>query len=75
MAARRFDFVVTDLGDASSIAAAATANGGQVVPVVAKDADKGAFATYPAVIRAGKSLAYLGTLDAAMAGRAVASAR
>ncbi len=75
MAARRFDFVIGGLGDASSVAATATAHGAQFVPVVPKDAEKGALATYPTLIRSGKSLAYLGALDAVMARHGVASTR
>jgi hypothetical protein len=71
LAAGRYDFVLTDLEDAASVAEAAgrAAGAPDVVPVVS-DADDATFRSsrqrYPLVIEAGRSRSYLSALDSAM---------
>ena len=71
LAAGRYDFVLTDLPDTGVVARAAGSGSGapEIVPVAYK-ASEGALrstrASYPVVIKAGKSLSYLSALDAAM---------
>jgi hypothetical protein len=77
LAAGRYDFVLTDLPDTGVVTRAANSAPGapEVVPVAYKPTEaalRETRATYPVVIKAGKSLSYLSALDAAMGKRKAA---
>ena len=71
LAGGHYDFVLTDLADATPVAREAGSVPGApgIVPVAHKAGEaalRDSRATYPVVIQAGKGLSYLSALDAAM---------